>query len=54
MATELRGLGLDAIQEARNTVYYDGEVVGEYFADLLVAGAVIVICVICVRLRPTI
>jgi GxxExxY protein len=42
MAIELRKLGLDVIQEARITVYYDGEVVGEYFADLLVAGAVIV------------
>jgi GxxExxY protein len=35
-------LGLDVIQETRIIVYYDGEVVGEYFADLLVAGAVIV------------
>jgi GxxExxY protein len=42
MAIELRKLGLDVIQEARINVYYDGEVVGEYFADLLVAGAVIV------------
>jgi GxxExxY protein len=42
MAIELRRLGLDVIQEARITVYYDREVVGEYFADLLVAGAVIV------------
>ena len=42
MAIELRRLGLEVIQEARINVYYDGEVVGEYFADLLVAGAVIV------------
>ena len=42
LAIELRKLGLDVIQEARITVYYDGEVVGEYFPDLLVAGAVIV------------
>ena len=42
MAIELRRLGLEVIQEARITVYYEGEVVGEYFADLLVAGAVIV------------
>ena len=42
VAIELRRLGLDVIQEARITVYYGVEVVGEYFADLLVAGAVIV------------
>jgi GxxExxY protein len=35
LAIELRKLGLDVIQEARIAVYYDGEVVGEYFADLL-------------------
>ena len=42
LAIELRKLGLEAIQEARIAVYYGGEVVGEYFADLLVDGAVIV------------
>jgi GxxExxY protein len=42
LAIELRKLGLDVIPEARITVYYDGEVVGEYFADLSVAGVVIV------------
>ena len=42
MAIELRKLGLDIVQEARIVVYYDQEVVGEYFADLLVADAVIV------------
>ncbi len=42
LAIELRKLGLKVIQEARIVVYYDGEMVGEYFADLLVAGAVIV------------
>jgi GxxExxY protein len=42
LAIELRKLGLDVIQEARIAVYYDGQVVGEYFADLLVAGVVIV------------
>lgn len=30
------------IQEACIVIYYDGEVVGEYFADLLVAGLVII------------
>jgi len=42
MAIELRQLGLEVISESRILVYYDGEVVGEYFADLLVAGVVIV------------
>lgn len=32
----------NVVQEARIAVYYDQEVVGEYFADLLVADAVIV------------
>ena len=39
---ELRKLGLEVIPEACIKVYYNGQVVGEYFADLLVAGAVIV------------
>ena len=42
LAIELCKLRLDVVQEARIAVCYDGEVVGEYFADLLVAGAVIV------------
>jgi len=42
LAIELRKMGLEVILEARIVVYYDGEVVGEYFADLLVAGVVIV------------
>jgi len=42
LAIELHKLGLDVIPEARITVYYGSEVVGEYFADLLVAGAVLV------------
>ena len=42
LAIELRKLGLEVIPEARILVYYGGEVVGEYFADLLVAGIVIV------------
>ena len=52
MAIELRRSRLDVIQEARITVYYDGEVVGEYFADLLVAGAVIVELKAVKRLLP--
>ena len=42
LAIELHKLGLEVIQEARITVRYEGEVVGEYAADLLVAGAVLV------------
>jgi len=43
---------LDVIQEARIAVYYDDQVVGEYFADLLVAGAVIVELKAVKRLLP--
>ena len=39
---ELRKLGLEVIPEACIKVYYNGQVVGEYFADLLVAGVVLV------------
>jgi GxxExxY protein len=42
MVIELRKLGLSAIPEACINVYYDGELVGEYLADLVVADAVIV------------
>jgi len=42
LAIELRKLGLEVIQEARIQVCYDGQVVGEYYADLLVADAVVV------------
>ena len=52
MVIELRKLGLDVIQEARIAVYYDDQVVGEYFADLLVAGAVIVELKAVKRLLP--
>ena len=42
LVIELRKLGLEVIPEAPIKVYYNGQVVGEYFADLLVAGLVIV------------
>lgn len=42
MMIELRKLGLIAVQQERIDVYYEGEVVGEYFADLLVEGKVLV------------
>lgn len=42
MAIELTKLGVAFIQQTPISVYYDGQVVGEYFADLLVEGKVIV------------
>jgi len=42
MAMELRRGGLKVRQQARIDVYYEGEIVGEYLADLLVEDAVIV------------
>lgn len=42
MMIEFRKLGLGAVQQQRLDVYYDGELVGEYFADLLVEGKVLV------------
>ena len=42
LAIELRTLGLKVEQQARIAVYYAGEIVGEYYADLLVNDTVIV------------
>ena len=42
LAIELRKSGLDVKQQAPINVLYDGIVVGEYFADLLVSDALIV------------
>ncbi len=42
MAIELRKLGFKVAQQTRITVYYDGQRVGDYNADLLVEDAVIV------------
>jgi GxxExxY protein len=42
LTLELQKLGLKADQEARITVYYDGQIVGEYSADLVIADSVIV------------
>lgn len=42
MAIELRKRGLNVVQQVPIKVYYDGHLVGEYFADLLVEGKVIV------------
>ncbi len=32
MAIELRKLGLGVVQQSPISVYYDGEIIGEYFA----------------------
>ncbi len=42
LAIELRKMRLEVVQQAEIKVYYTGVVVGEYYADLLVADAVIV------------
>jgi GxxExxY protein len=42
MAIELRKLGLTVLEQSPINVYYKGILVGEYFADLLVEGLVIV------------
>ena len=42
LAVELREMGLTVVQQAEIKVYYAGVLVGKYYADLLVADAVIV------------
>jgi GxxExxY protein len=42
LTIELKKLGLEARQEVPITVYYDDQIVGEYFADIVVADTVIV------------
>jgi GxxExxY protein len=42
LALELRSRGLDVIQQKPISVYYKSVIVGEYFADLLVNGVVLV------------
>jgi GxxExxY protein len=42
LAVDLRKSGREAIREAEIDVYYEGEVVGEYSADVLVDKKVIV------------
>ena len=41
LAHELRKAGLSVQQQARTEVHYDGVVVGDYVADLIVEGAVL-------------
>ena len=38
---ELRKMGLDVAYEKPISVYYDGQTIGEYFADIVVADKVI-------------
>ena len=42
MVIELRNRGVRVEPQARLDVHYAGEIVGEYYADLLVEGLVIV------------
>ena len=42
MAIALRNMGLEVQQQVKITVYFQGQVVGEYFADLLVENVVVV------------
>ena len=42
MMIELRKLGVNAVQQSRIDVFYEAEIIGEYFADLLAEGKVIV------------
>jgi len=42
MAIELSKMGLQVAKQLPITVYYDGQVVGEYYADLVVQGLIIV------------
>lgn len=42
MRIELKRLGLAVLQQHPITVTYDGEVVGDYFADLFIEGRVVV------------
>jgi len=41
MMIELRKIGLHAEQQKKASVYYDSQVVGEYYADIVVNGVVI-------------
>jgi GxxExxY protein len=41
LAVELRERGLDVVPQAEMRVLYKGQVVGIYYADLLVNGAVV-------------
>ena len=42
LAIELRKMGFEVEQQHPIKVYYDEQIVGEYYADLIIAGRVIV------------
>ncbi len=42
MMIEINKAGIAAVQQSQIKVFYDNKIVGEYFADILVAGKVIV------------
>jgi len=42
LASELRRMGLKVEQQMRIDVFYEGAVVGQYFADLLVESCIII------------
>ncbi len=42
MAITLRGMGLSVLTQFKIDVFFQGQIVGEYYADLLVQDAVIV------------
>jgi GxxExxY protein len=42
MMIELKKLGLNAVKQQAISVYYDDELVGEYFADIIVDNKVII------------
>ncbi len=42
MVIALRQMGLKVEQQVKITVYFAGQIVGEYFADLIVEGCVVV------------
>jgi len=44
LVIELRRMGMKVAEQVRILVYYDGLVVGEYYADLVVEDLVIVEC----------
>lgn len=42
MTIEIQKLGLNVVPESKITVYYQNQIVGEYFADLVVEDTIIV------------
>lgn len=49
---KIEKMGLSVVQQAPITVYFEGECVGEYFADLLVADCVILELKTVEKLKP--